>query len=187
MKKDIIIKVFIIIILVLIIRYVIDTIILNFVYSNSMNNSTVAVFKTDDIYGDVIVNNYRDGVKLKAHFTKLPGGKHGFHIHKAGDLRGEGCKNACDHYHVGSPQNHGGPPQRLSDKKQRHTGDLGNVTEGKYVFVLKDCLVMDLFGRSLIVHADEDDYGLGGKEDSLTTGHSGKRIACAVIGRSGAE
>jgi Cu-Zn family superoxide dismutase len=40
-----------------------------------------------------------------------------------------------------------------------------------------------LFGRSVIIHADEDDYGLGGFDDSLTTGHSGKRIACAVIGR----
>lgn len=145
----------------------------------------VAVFKTSQIEGEVLVSNYRSGVKLRAYFTKLPSGKHGFHIHKAGDLRGEGCKKACDHYHVGQPQNHGGPPAQGQGKKQRHTGDLGNVTEGKYVFVLKDCLITDLFGRSVIVHADEDDYGLGGKEDSLTTGHSGKRIACAVIGRCG--
>jgi Cu-Zn family superoxide dismutase len=43
--------------------------------------------------------------------------------------------------------------------------------------------VADILGRSMIVHADEDDYGLGGQEDSLKTGHSGARIACAVIGR----
>lgn len=30
---------------------------------------------------------------------------------------------------------------------------------------------------------DQDDYGMGGKEDSHTTGHSGARIACAIIGR----
>ena len=42
----------------------------------------------------------------------------------------------------------------------------------------------ELWGRSVIVHADEDDYGLGKKDDSKTTGHSGKRIACAVIGRA---
>jgi Cu-Zn family superoxide dismutase len=29
---------------------------------------------------------------------------------------------------------------------------------------------------------DEDDCGKGGFPDSLTTGHAGKRIACAVIG-----
>ena len=49
--------------------------------------------------------------------------------------------------------------------------------------MLKDLLIEDLWGRSIIIHADEDDYGLGGKEDSLTTGHSGKRIACGIIGR----
>ena len=42
----------------------------------------------------------------------------------------------------------------------------------------------NIIGRGLIIHADEDDLGLGGFPDSLTTGHSGKRIACAVIGYS---
>ena len=37
-------------------------------------------------------------------------------------------------------------------------------------------------GRGVIIHADEDDCGQGGQPDSLTTGHAGKRIACAVIG-----
>jgi Cu-Zn family superoxide dismutase len=148
---------------------------------NTMTEA-VAVFNTRLVKGEVVFTQKKSGVEIQATFTQL-NGLHGFHIHKAGDLRGEGCKKACDHYHVGPPQNHGGPP--APGKKQRHTGDLGNVTEGKYVFTLKDCLIADLFGRSIIVHADEDDYGLGGKEDSLTTGHSGKRIACAVIGRCG--
>jgi Cu-Zn family superoxide dismutase len=43
--------------------------------------------------------------------------------------------------------------------------------------------VEDLWGRSVIVHADPDDYGRGGEIDSHTTGHSGARIACAIIGR----
>ena len=155
-------------------------------YSALLNTMTeaVAVFNTRLVKGEVVFTQKKSGVEIQATFTQLKG-LHGFHIHKAGDLRGEGCKKACDHYHVGQPQNHGGPPAQGQGKKQRHTGDLGNVTEGKYVFVLKDCLITDLFGRSVIVHADEDDYGLGGKEDSLTTGHSGKRIACAVIGRCG--
>jgi len=34
------------------------------------------------------------------------------------------------------------------------------------------------------VHGDKDDLGLGDAEDSATTGHSGKRIACAIIGRT---
>ena len=44
--------------------------------------------------------------------------------------------------------------------------------------------VSELYGRAVIVHADEDDLGKGDEEDSLTTGHSGKRIGCAIIGRA---
>jgi hypothetical protein len=36
----------------------------------------------------------------------------------------------------------------------------------------------------LIIHADEDDLGRGGHEDSHTTGHSGARIGCAIFGRT---
>jgi Cu-Zn family superoxide dismutase len=53
-----------------------------------------------------------------------------------------------------------------------------------YTYTLKGLKVEDLWGRSIIVHADKDDLGLGEEEDSLTTGHSGKRMACAVIGRT---
>ena len=132
--------------------------------------------------GEVIFTQRKGGIEIQATFTQLEG-LHGFHIHKAGDLRGEGCHGACDHYHVGPPQVHGGPPSGPFLKGQRHTGDLGNVSKGVYKFVLKGCSVGDLYGRSVIVHADQDDYGLGGAADSLTTGHSGKRIACAIIGR----
>jgi hypothetical protein len=72
-----------------------------------MSVSAVAVFKTDIIVGDVLVTPHKDGVKVQAHFTKLPPGKHGFHIHKAGDLRGEGCHGLCEHYDVGK-NSHGG-------------------------------------------------------------------------------
>lgn len=157
----------------------------------------VAVFNTRSVQGEVTFTAERSGVRVRATFTKLPA-EHGFHIHKAGDLRGdrlrqqspsyagkpEGCKLACDHFHKGPPCNHGGPPGSKKTS-ERHTGDLGNVREGKsYSFFLKDLDVEELWGRSVIIHADPDDLGLGDKPDSLTTGHSGKRIACAIIGRS---
>ena len=144
----------------------------------------VAVFKQDDIYGDVLVNNYRDGIKVKAHFTKLPPGKHGFHIHKAGDLRGEGCHGLCEHYDIGS-NSHGDSPEHDGE---RHTGDLGNIELKNGVFkkeyYIKGIKVKDLWGRSIIVHKDEDDLGKGSYEDSKTTGHSGARIGCAIFGRT---
>jgi Cu-Zn family superoxide dismutase len=145
-----------------------------------MSPTAVAVLNTRSVEAEILFTQRKGGIYIEAEFKKLPNGLHGFHIHKAGDLRGEGCKMACDHYHVGSPQNHGGPPGK---RGERHTGDLGNVTIGKYNYMLKDLLIEDLWGRSIIIHADEDDYGLGGKEDSLTTGNSGKRIACGIIGR----
>jgi len=144
----------------------------------------IAVFQTKEIEGEVVVSDHGKGSTLVATFTKLPPGKHGFHIHKAGDLRGEGCQGLCEHYDIG--QNvHGGSP---TSKGPRHTGDLGNIEmKGKKLRVsydLKDVHVKDLWGRSIIVHEDEDDVGKGPFEDSLITGHSGRRIGCAIFGRS---
>jgi Cu-Zn family superoxide dismutase len=182
MKNQEIFKIVIGIIIIGILSYFIYNIISQ-LYS-SMGEGAVAVFKQDDIYGEVVVSNFREGVKVKAHFTKLPSGKHGFHIHKAGDLRGEGCQGLCEHYDVGK-NSHGGSPD---DKGERHTGDLGNIElkNGKFEkeYYIKGISVRDLWGRSVIVHADEDDLGKGPFEDSPTTGHSGARIGCAIFGRT---
>ena len=143
----------------------------------------VAVFTTDTVVGNVVASDIIQGLQLTATFTRLPPGKHGFHIHVAGDLRGEGCLGVCSHWHVGPAANHGPYSARAVE---RHTGDLGNIefTDRPYRYVLKGVKARDLWGRSLIVHADEDDLGLGDHDDSKTTGHSGARIACAIIGRS---
>ena len=145
----------------------------------------VAVFKTDTVVGEAVAEVLEGGsrgVRLRARFSVLPPGRHGFHIHRAGDLRGEGCAGACDHWHVGrAGMRHGGAPD---GDTERHTGDLGNIVAGRtYTYMLHGVRVSDLWGRSLIVHADEDDLGRGYHEDSGTTGHSGARIGCAVFGR----
>jgi Cu-Zn family superoxide dismutase len=146
----------------------------------------VAVLDTPRVKGEICFYQKKGGVSVECVFTRLPPGYHGFHIHRAGDLRGEGCKAACDHWNKGKATSHGGPP---THKGQRHTGDLGNLLmpEGKdelhTSYFLKHVFLEELYGRSVIVHEDEDDYGRGPHEDSKTTGHSGARIACAVIGR----
>ncbi len=145
----------------------------------------IAIINNKKVKGEIIITKYQDGVKIKVFFTKLPKGKHGFHIHKAGDLRGEGCKGLCEHFDIGN-HNHGSGP---SSKHERHTGDLGNIeiksgnNHFKKTYFLNNILVQDLWGRSIIVHEDEDDLGKGIFEDSKTTGHSGKRIGCAIFGR----
>lgn len=73
----------------------------------------------------------------------------------------------------------------------RHVGDLGNLeanSSGVATFNFTDSVISlsganDIIGRAVVVHEDEDDYGLGGDEGSLSTGNAGARIGCAVIGR----
>ena len=145
----------------------------------------VAVIESSKVKGEVLFTQRKGGVSVDYRFLKLPPGLHGFHIHRAGDLRGEGCKGACNHWSK-KPAQHGGPPGHTGP---RHTGDLGNLSipegkeECKGSLFLKHVTLEELYGRSVIVHEDEDDYGRGPHEDSKTTGHSGARIGCAVIGR----
>jgi hypothetical protein len=77
--------------------------------------------------------------------------------------------------------------------KERHVGDLGNIetnSKGEAQYVFYDDVIKlrgtkaNIIGRGLIIHADEDDCGVGGDAESLKTGNAGKRIACAVIGYS---
>tara|TARA_B100000886_G_scaffold299262_1_gene227742 strand:- start:150 stop:644 length:495 start_codon:yes stop_codon:yes gene_type:complete len=111
---------------------------------------------------------------------------HGFHVHEAGDLS-DSCMGACAHFNPHN-KNHGGPNSRT-----RHVGDLGNIYFDKRGIAnvnMKDAFVKlrgtksNVVGRSLIIHEDPDDLGLGGHNDSLTTGHAGGRVTCAVIGYS---
>ena len=161
----------------------------------------VAVFKGGPVEGEAVAARHPSGrgTVLSVHLTKVPKGDHGFHIHRAGDLRGEGCKGACDHFHVGRPCRHGSAPSHRHTRKarhshrhnQRHSGDLGNIPSAspthpfRCSYHLADFPPEALWGRSLIVHADKDDLGKGSHEDSGTTGHSGSRIACSIFGRAG--
>jgi superoxide dismutase, Cu-Zn family len=111
---------------------------------------------------------------------------HGFHVHEAGDLTDK-CTSMCAHFNP-YENTHGCPGM-----KERHVGDLGNITtnnkgEAKYTFY--DNIIKlrgskaNIIGRGLIIHEDEDDCGKGGDLESMKTGNAGKRIACAVIGYS---
>jgi Cu-Zn family superoxide dismutase len=147
------------------------------------------------ITGKVVFKETKRGLQIKINMSGISPGLHGFHIHQYGDLS-EGCGSLCSHF---NPTNsvHGG-----RDSPERHLGDLGNIIADKSGNV--DMVIYDKFltitgkygilGRSVVVHADEDDLGLGGldefgnvvdekvRDESLKTGNAGKRIACGVIG-----
>lgn len=82
-------------------------------------------------------------------------------------------------------KNHGAPTA-----EERHVGDLGNVvadSSGVAKIDFSDNVISlsgehCIIGRAVVVHSGEDDLGLGGQSDSLTTGHAGDRLACGVIG-----
>uniref|UniRef100_A0A1I8B7N9 Superoxide dismutase [Cu-Zn] n=1 Tax=Meloidogyne hapla TaxID=6305 RepID=A0A1I8B7N9_MELHA len=110
----------------------------------------------------------------------------GFHVHAYGDLT-NGCVSAGPHY---NPTNmtHGGPQDEV-----RHVGDLGNVhakEDGVAKIDFEDTKISlvgptAIVGRTLVVHALEDDLGRGTDdkaEESKKTGNAGPRLACGVIG-----
>lgn len=145
----------------------------------------VAVF-SGRINGTVHFIEENDTVKIHIILLGLnPNSQHGFHVHEAGDLT-DTCKSMCAHFNPFN-KNHGGP-----NDIERHVGDLGNLQtdkDGNVNYIMYDKIIklsgkFSIIGRGLIIHEDKDDLGKGNEDDSLITGHAGKRIACAVIGYS---
>mmetsp|Transcript_16808 Transcript_16808/g.23233 ORF Transcript_16808/g.23233 Transcript_16808/m.23233 type:complete len:155 (+) Transcript_16808:73-537(+) len=144
----------------------------------------VVVFLGFEVKGTIHFSQSGDGpVNVKGEISGLTPGNHGFHIHVFGDNT-NGCISAGGHFNPHKKE-HGGPKD-----ENRHVGDLGNVTSdesGKAAFEFSDSQLQlsgphSIVGRSVVVHAGEDDLGKGGHDDSKTTGHAGGRVACGVIG-----
>ena len=124
------------------------------------------------------------GLKISYNIKGLKDGLHGFHIHEYGDLTDQ-CLSACAHFNP-CGKTHGG-----RNSTNRHLGDLGNLVSKNGIskgFIYDKCLKINpshphsIIGRSVIVHDQEDDLGLGGDSESLKTGNAGSRLACGVIG-----
>ena len=159
------------------------------------NNNIKGTIKFYQIFNKKI-NKYKY-VKMKIDIKGLSPGKHGFHIHEAGDLS-DTCLSACAHFNPYN-KNHG-----CTNSKERHVGDLENLIVDTYGNIINKNMtdhkiklkgICSIIGRCVVIHEDEDDLGLGGIEngyivdeekhkESLKTGNAGKRIACGVIGWS---
>lgn len=132
----------------------------------------------DKISGHLEFHEVADGVHVTGEIKGLTPGKHGFHIHEKGDLSDPALKSAGGHFNPGKHK-HGGP-----DSSEHHAGDFGNITADEKGVAKVDATFKGvsiggadngIVGRSVIVHAKEDDM----KSDPA--GNAGDRIAGGKI------
>jgi Cu-Zn family superoxide dismutase len=116
-------------------------------------------------------------LRVEAKVTGLTPGEHGFHVHEAGDCSAPDASSAKGHFNPMSKA-HG---HHTSD--EHHGGDMPNLIADAQGVALYRAELRGLtlsgptgvVGRSIVIHADADDY------KSQPAGNSGKRIACGVI------
>ncbi|MEN6440237.1 MAG: superoxide dismutase family protein [Syntrophobacter sp.] len=120
------------------------------------------------------------GVHLVANIEGLSPGLHGFHVHEFGDCSSPDANSAGGHY------NPVDMPHAAPTVEKRHAGDLGNIEADKSgrarLEITDKVLALEgphsIVGRSVIVHAQADDF------KTQPTGSAGARVACGVIGFS---
>lgn len=128
--------------------------------------------------GVVVLREEENGVRLQIEASQLEPGKHGFHIHEK-NFEGTDFDTAGAHFNPTKKQ-HG-----LKNPKGPHLGDMrnlkvkedGTVLQTEFIekATLKAGDPYSLIGRSIVIHADEDD------QMSDPAGNSGERIAAGNI------
>lgn len=133
--------------------------------------------KGNNVSGKVDFIAEEGGVRIIADIKGLKPGKHGFHAHEHGDCSAPDASSAGGHFNP-TNKKHGGP-----DSAERHAGDFGNLEADENGIAHYDRLdkVLELngknsvVGKSVVIHADADDFV------TQPTGNSGARVACGHI------
>ena len=129
------------------------------------------------VSGKVSFSETGGRLRVEAMVSGLTPGEHGFHVHEAGDCSAPDASSAKGHFNPVS-KSHG-----HYASEEHHGGDMPNLVanaqgEAKYSAELKGLTLNGpngVVGRSVVIHADPDDY------KSQPAGNSGKRVACGVI------
>ena len=143
-----------------------------------MADSPLLARSGSHVSGSVGLTQMGEKLLIEARVSGLTPGEHGFHVHEAGDCSATDGSSAKGHFNPGSKAHghHGG--------HDRHAGDLPNLVADANGNAIYRAEVVGLslsdgpnsiLGRSMVIHADPDDY------QSQPAGNSGKRIACGVI------
>lgn len=112
------------------------------------------------------------------------------HVHEYGDIR-KGCTSLGAHWNPHDTR-HG---SIFVDIYDSHAGDLTNNlrpdSKGNFIYQYQDPRInlfgdvsLSIIGRSVVIHENPDDLGLGGNKESKITGNAGGRMACAIIAHS---
>ena len=150
-------------------------------------------------------NNFLPGVEIFGQVNGLAVGPHGFHVHTNGAISNN-CADAGGHFNPFAVNSgafvststslpvliefqvpHGAPHAEV-----RHIGDFGNIQTDSATMptmvnfidrfgTLEGSMPNTIAGRAIVVHAGEDDLGLGGNPGSVASGNAGSRVACGVI------
>ena len=132
------------------------------------------------VSGTVSFTQSGDRLLVEARVAGLTPGEHGFHVHESGDCSAADASSAKGHFNPAAKAHghHAG--------SEHHAGDLPNLVAdaaGNAVFraEVSGLSLNDgptgIVGRSIVIHADPDDY------KSQPAGNSGKRIACGTIAK----
>jgi len=140
--------------------------------------------------GRATLTTVEGGVEVAIEAEGLAPGAHGFHVHAKGACAPgpDGATGqivafgaAGGHFDPGSTHNHGRPGQPMTEA---HAGDVPNLVvgadgRGSLRYVAANLTVApgrtSVMGRTLVVHADADDYV------SDPAGNSGSRLLCGLI------
>jgi Cu-Zn family superoxide dismutase len=119
-----------------------------------------------------------DKLRVQARIAGLTPGEHGFHVHEAGDCSAPDASSAKGHFNPAGKQHghHGGGERHAGDMPNLVADAAGNATvNGEVTLLSLGNDANGIINRSVVIHADPDDY------KSQPAGNSGKRVACGTI------